>query len=84
LLVVEVAESSLRYDAGRKLRAYARRNVREYWIVDLPHERIEVHRDPHGERYLTHLTFERGASVAPAAFPDLEIAVDEVLPPAAR
>jgi Uma2 family endonuclease len=84
LLVVEVAESSLRYDSGRKLRAYARRNVLEYWIVDLVHERIEVHRDPHGEGYRTRLTFERGASVAPSAFPGVEIAVDEVLPPAVR
>jgi Uma2 family endonuclease len=84
LLVVEVAESSLRYDTGRKLRAYAQRNVREYWVVDLVHERIEVYRDPHGEGYRTHLTFERGASVAPAAFPDVEIAVDEVLPPPTR
>ncbi len=45
LLVIEVALSSLRFDAGSKLRAYARRGVREYWIVDLVHERIDVHRE---------------------------------------
>lgn len=84
LLVVEVAASSLRFDSGRKLRAYARRGVREYWIVDLAHERIEVFRDPNGELYRSHRTLERGSSVAPAAFPDVAIAVDEVLPPPAR
>jgi Uma2 family endonuclease len=83
LLVVEVAQSSLRFDVGTKLRAYARRGVREYWIVDLVHERIDVHRDPQGERYRAQLSFERGASVAPAAFPDEPIAVDEILPPLA-
>lgn len=83
LLLVEVAQSSLRYDAGPKLRAYARRGVREYWIVDLAHRRIDVYRDPQGEGYVVHLTFERGGSVAPLAFPAEPIAVDEVLSPCA-
>lgn len=83
LLLVEVGQSSLRYDAGMKLRAYARRGVCEYWIVDLAHQRIEVYREPQGERYVAHLTFERGAVVAPLAFPDEPIAVDDVLPPRA-
>ena len=34
-LLVEVAESSIRYDRGRKLAAYARAGIPEYWIVDL-------------------------------------------------
>jgi Uma2 family endonuclease len=55
LLVVEVAASSLGYDAGMKLRAYARRRVREYWIVDLEHQHIDVHREPHGGRYKLHI-----------------------------
>jgi Uma2 family endonuclease len=83
LLVVEVAQSSLSYDSGKKLRAYARRGVREYWIVDLVHQRIDVYREPRAERYDVRLTFERGASVAPLAFPDEPIAVDDVLPPRA-
>jgi Uma2 family endonuclease len=83
LVLVEVALSSLRYDAGMKLRAYARRGVREYWIVDLVHQRIDVYREPRSEHYGVHLIFERGASVAPLAFPDEPIAVDEVLPPLA-
>ena len=83
LLVVEVAQSSLSYDSGKKLRAYARRGVREYWIVDLVHQRIDVYREPRAERYDVHLIFERGASVAPLAFPDEPIAVDDVLPPGA-
>jgi hypothetical protein len=81
LLVIEVAQSSLAYDQGPKLRAYARRGVREYWIVDLVHGRVEVYRDPHGERYRVHLSAARGQVVAPLAFPGETIAVDEFLPP---
>lgn len=81
LLVVEVAASSLPYDTGMKLRAYARRGVREYWIVDLAHERVDVYRDPAGERYASHRSAGRGESVAPLAFPDDAVAVDDILPP---
>ena len=37
LLLVEVADSSLAYDRGRKLALYARHGVPEVWIVDLVH-----------------------------------------------
>lgn len=82
LLVVEVAQSSLPYDRGRKLRAYARRRVREYWIVDLRHERVDVYREPAGEGYVVHSVVGRGGAVAPQAFPDAAVPVDEILPPA--
>jgi Uma2 family endonuclease len=81
MLVVEVAVSSLRYDAGMKLRAYARRGICEYWIVDLAHERIDVYREPKGERYAKHRRAGRGQSIAPLAFPDDTVAVDDILPP---
>ena len=81
LLVVEVAASSLRYDAGMKLRAYARRGVREYWIVDVEHSHVDVYREPRGERYTKHERAGRGQSVAPTAFPDDAIAVNDILPP---
>lgn len=83
LLLVEVADRSLRYDSGPKLRAYARAPVVEYWILDLLHDRLEVRLDPHGDRYRQHRTHGRGALVAPAAFPDVAIAVDDLLPPRA-
>jgi Uma2 family endonuclease len=84
LLVVEVAQSSLPYDRGRKLRAYARRKVREYWIVDLRHEQVDVYREPVGEGYAVHHVARRGDAVAPLAFPEDAVPVDEILPPPAR
>jgi Uma2 family endonuclease len=46
LLVIEVAESSLRYDRTRKTRAYAAARIPEYWIVNLVDRQIEVLIDP--------------------------------------
>ena len=81
LLVVEVADTSLRYDRDRKAPIYARRGVHETWIVDLTGDRILVMRDPaiHGYRDVT--TVSRGESLAPQALPDLTVSVEELLGP---
>src|SRR5579871_3042840 len=48
VLVVEVADSSLRRDRGRKKRLYARAAVPVYWIVNLVDRQIEIYTDPTG------------------------------------
>src|SRR5688500_2079736 len=45
-LLVEVAESSLRYDRRPKSPLYAETGVQDYWIVDLDGGAVEVHRGP--------------------------------------
>ena len=83
LLVIEVADSSLRKDRRIKAPLYAAQGVREYWIVNLIDDVIEVHRDPRGDAYTTLTTHRRGETVAPIDFPDLLLAVDDLLPTAA-
>jgi Uma2 family endonuclease len=78
LLIVEVAESSLRYDLTRKLRLYARAGVREYWVVSVDGEWIEVYRSPEGDGYREHHRAGRGEHISPAAFADVRIGVDDV------
>jgi Uma2 family endonuclease len=46
LLVVEVADSSLRKDRKLKTALYAGFGIPEYWIVDLTSNRLEIYRDP--------------------------------------
>ena len=46
LLLIEVADTSLRYDRSTKLRLYAEAGVLEYWLVDCNAESIEVFRAP--------------------------------------
>jgi Uma2 family endonuclease len=47
-LVVEVADSTLAFDRGRKLLAYAYGGIPIYWIVNLIDRRIEVYTEPSG------------------------------------
>ena len=47
-LIIEVAESSYRYDRGHKWRKYAAAGVPVYWIVHLKKRQVEVYRDPAG------------------------------------
>jgi Uma2 family endonuclease len=79
LLVIEVSESSIRYDRGPKLRVYARHGVREVWIEDLTTDTLLVFREPEGGAYKSQLTFEKGDSVAPVAFPELVLPVASLL-----
>jgi Uma2 family endonuclease len=78
LLVIEVAESSLRYDRA-KLPAYARAGLQEVWVVDIPHEVVFVHQDPADDEYRMIRTYRRGESMTPLRLPDLTITVDEIL-----
>ncbi|HVW23813.1 MAG TPA: Uma2 family endonuclease [Polyangiaceae bacterium] len=77
-LVIEVAESSLRIDRGRKLRIYAERGVPEYWIVDVVARRIEVHREPDGSTFRTVRVHEGGGAIEPLRFPGVSIRVSDV------
>src|SRR5919109_654136 len=51
LLLIEVSDSTLRYDLDVKARLYANNGVPEYWVVDLVHNCVWRHRRPAGERY---------------------------------
>lgn len=79
LLVIEVADSSIRLDRRRKLQMYARAGIFEYWIVDLNADRIEVYRDPVRSRYRSVMLLRRGDTVSPIFAPDLVVDVSTVL-----
>ena len=85
LLVIEVAQSSLDKDRLVKATLYARAGVPEYWIVNLPERVVEVHRDPRPDGGYASVTIH-GAdqTIHPAAFPDVAVAIAEVLPRAAE
>ncbi len=80
-LVVEIARRSLDRDQGPKSVLYGASQVEEYWIVNLPEEVVEVYREPHRGRWCSTSIHHRGERVHMRAFPDVSIAVDDVLPP---
>ena len=72
LLVVEIADSSLRYDTGRKAALYASFGVRELWVIDAVARVTHVFCDPSVDRYGSTVTSDADTAVtplfAPAAF----------------
>src|SRR3984957_8471644 len=51
LLVVEIADSSLRYDIGRKAALYASFGIRELWVVDAVRLTTRIFREPAADIY---------------------------------
>lgn len=87
-LVVEVADSSLRIDRGRKAALYAAAGIAEYWIVDVAGGRLEVHRRPvaaagttdtHACAYGEVISLAPGETVTPLAGGSA-VAVSDLLP----
>ncbi len=79
LLLIEVSDTSLPYDRGVKLSLYARAGVAEVWLVDLGGDKVEVYREPAADGYRHVETRGRGARLQPMAFPDLALAVVDLL-----
>jgi Uma2 family endonuclease len=78
-LLIEVADTTAAWDRESKLPVYARGGVPEVWLVDLRGRVVEVYRTPLPQGYGDVRVFLVGQLVAPAAFPDLSLAVDDVL-----
>jgi Uma2 family endonuclease len=79
-VAIELVDSSLRYDATSKLKAYARGGISEYWIVNLAESCVDICREPQGEGYSVSFRRKAGESFSPAAFPDRILTVEEILP----
>lgn len=81
LLVIEVADSSLTYDRDVKAHIYGRAAIPETWVLNLPGDCLERFTEPGPEGYAQHTTLRRGDKVTPVALPDMELAVEDLLPP---
>lgn len=79
MLLIEVADSTLSFDRVIKGQLYAAAGIADYWIIDLVHRQLLVLREPTAEGYASVQTLAAGDSVAPLAFPDVTIAVSELL-----
>ena len=79
LLIVEVSDTTLRFDRNVKLPRYALAGIPEVWIENLEDDELLVYRDPTGNTYGTALSLHRGDSVFVTTFPDVVFKVDELL-----
>jgi Uma2 family endonuclease len=87
LLIVEVSDSTLDYDRGRKASLYASAGIADYWIVNLVDHQLEIHRQPtpdptqvYGHAYASVTILNSAAVALPLAWPQTAIAVADLLP----
>ena len=87
LLVVEVSDTTVRYDRLVKAPLHARAGISDYWIVNLVDRQLEVHRrpgpDPAHEGRFVHAdvtVVPANGTATPLSAPGAAIAVADLLP----
>ena len=79
LLVIEIADSSLRADRGDKARRYAASGIPELWVFVLDADEIEVSRQPTPGGYADVQVRRRGDTLTIQELPGVQLAVAELL-----
>lgn len=78
LLVVEVSDSTVKYDRETKLSLYGEAMIPEVWIVNLPKNIVEIHQKPSDGVYQFVKIFKRGDRIVSELLPGLSISTDEI------
>ena len=73
LLLIEVADSSLRHDTEVKAPAYGRDGVVETWVVSVPGRALLQYTGPCEDGYRSVVTHPAGARVTATAVPELTL-----------
>jgi Uma2 family endonuclease len=79
LLLVEVSDSTARYDRIIKLALYARHGIREVWIVDLDNRLMRVCRNPVGDAYTQTTETPTPGMLTPVLLPGVSIDASKLL-----
>ena len=87
LLVVEVSDTTLRYDRRVKAHLFAQAGILDYWIVNLIDRQLEIHRNPEPDptrkgrfHYASVTIVPATGTVSPLAAPGAVIAIADLLP----
>jgi Uma2 family endonuclease len=78
-LLIEVADTSIAYDRGPKLEAYARGGILEVWVIDAVRRRVFIYRKSDQGRYQFTLEARSDDVLTVSAFPDITFQVSEIL-----
>jgi Uma2 family endonuclease len=79
LLVIEVADTTVRLDRHQKIPRYAHAGIPEAWIVNITRQEVEVYSDPIGAKYRSIQRVGHGGVIILKAMPDVTVAVDDFL-----
>jgi len=83
-LIIEVADSSLKYDREIKSQLYAQSGIADYWVLDVIDRKLHMFREPTQQGYQSEVILSQEASISPLQFPTLVIALQDILPPIRR
>ena len=78
-LIVEVGDSTIKYDREIKIPLYAENDIIEVWLADINEQSLEVYRQPTANGYRQVQKLQRGQSLSIQHFPGINIQVDEIL-----
>ena len=79
ILLIEVSDSTLKYDRDFKIPLYAEAGIPEVWIVNLPHNRIEIHQKLNGGLYQLVKVFKADETVVSESLPGFSVSVKDIL-----
>ncbi len=79
LVAIEVADTTAENDRHVKIPSYARAEIQEVWLIDLPGDRIEIYTTPNSGIYQEVRIVLRGQKIISPAFPNLKLKADNVL-----
>jgi Uma2 family endonuclease len=82
-LIVEVSDSTLRYDLHTKVPLYARHEIPEVWVVDIPHNQLHVFRGPKEGAYRDASVSSEPGVLRLSMLPDVEVDLAPILKPPA-
>jgi Uma2 family endonuclease len=74
-LLIEVADSSLKFDCETKAQVYARSGIADYWVLDVSDRQLHVFRDPSQASYQTHEILEVTSSLRLLSFADVTMSI---------
>ena len=81
LLVIEVSDTTVRYDSSVKAALYAEAGISEYWLLDVNKDVLVVRTEPAAGEYRSVQILHRGEAVSPLKLPSTSFTVDEILGP---
>lgn len=80
LLVIEVADATLRFDLEQKAPLYARAGIPELWVVDLQVCVLHVHREPAEGGYMRKLRADVTDTLAASAISGVSLSIGSIFP----
>ncbi len=77
-LIVEIADTSLGYDLGKKAKLYAGFNIMELWVINAKTKQTHVFTKPNDEGYLEQRIVDAEQLLSPYFSPELAVKIAEL------